>query len=100
MVIFGLKSATIEAIEGVLGIILKWEKLCCMAQEQKETSALTLIGEQLNLRTLQRIEDDIDDLLLPYKIDLSILRHIKNIELIDYIERVGQVFCEKKIVIL
>lgn len=38
---------------------------------------------------LPRIERELDDLLLPYKIDLSLFDRIENQELIDHIRRVG-----------
>lgn len=53
---------------------------------------LTLVGEKLNLTTLQKIENELDDLLLPYKIDLSLHKQIRNKELLEHIERVGKVF--------
>lgn len=56
---------------------------------------LTLVGEVLDLTSLQKIENDLDDLLLPYKIDLSVLKHISNPELLDHIRRVGVVFYER-----
>lgn len=34
----------------------------------------------------------LNDLLLPYKIDLSLLKHIKNPELLEHIHRVGKIF--------
>jgi uncharacterized protein len=56
---------------------------------------LTVQGEDLDLSTLQKVEDDLDDLLLPYKLDLSLMKHIKNTELLDHIQRIGVVFYEK-----
>jgi predicted nucleotidyltransferase len=56
---------------------------------------LTLEGEELDLSILQKIEDDLDDLLLPYKLDVSLLKHIKNNDLLDHIKGVGIVFYEK-----
>lgn len=50
---------------------------------------LTLIGENISLDTLFSIENDLDDLLLPYKIDLSIYSKIDNIQLKEHIQRVG-----------
>ena len=44
---------------------------------------------------LSKIENELDDLLLPYKIDLSIFHQIENQDLIDHINRVGIVFYEK-----
>ncbi|OGW16853.1 MAG: hypothetical protein A3G93_08735 [Nitrospinae bacterium RIFCSPLOWO2_12_FULL_45_22] len=57
---------------------------------------LTLLGsEDLTLKALYRIMDDIDDLLLPYTFDLSIFQHISDPDVIDHIRRVGVVFYEK-----
>ncbi len=56
---------------------------------------LTLCGKSIDLTTLNRIADQMDDLLLPYKIDLSILDTIKNDALLDHIQRVGVVFYQK-----
>jgi hypothetical protein len=36
-----------------------------------------------------QIEDQIDDLMLPYTVDLSQYRQLGNIELIAHIDRVG-----------
>jgi len=41
-------------------------------------------------------EDEIDDLLLPYMIDLSVMKKIENPDLIEHIQRVGQVFYQKQ----
>jgi hypothetical protein len=41
---------------------------------------------------LFEIETELDDLLLPYKIDLSAFKTISNPDLIDHINRVGIVF--------
>lgn len=53
---------------------------------------LTLTGAELSLTTLHRIETDLDDLLLPYKIDLSIQAKIQNSDLLAHIDRVGKIF--------
>ena len=50
---------------------------------------LTLLGEGLTLSILYSLENDLDDLLLPYKIDLSIFQKIENPDLIAHIEQVG-----------
>jgi uncharacterized protein len=38
---------------------------------------------------LLKIENEIDDLLLPYKVDLSLFHQIDNPSLIEHIQRVG-----------
>lgn len=55
---------------------------------------LTLQGENLSLKTMNAIEEALDDLLLPYTFDVSIFSHIGNPELLDHIRRVGVVFYE------
>ncbi len=44
---------------------------------------------------LSKIDWEIDDLLLPYKIDLSFKRQIKNPDLLAHIDRVGIVFYDR-----
>jgi predicted nucleotidyltransferase len=56
---------------------------------------LTLIGEQLTMSHLMQIENELDELLLPYKIDISLCNKIESRELTDHIRRVGVVFDEK-----
>jgi len=56
---------------------------------------LTLVGNALDLSMLLKIENKLDDLLLPYNIDLSIFHKIENTDLIEHINRVGFVFYEK-----
>ena len=57
---------------------------------------LTLRGStDLRLNVLYKILDDIDELLLPYTIDLSIFDNISDPEVIEHIQRVGVAFYEK-----
>ena len=53
---------------------------------------LTLTGKNLTLKIINKIDNDIDDLLLPWVIDLSIFAQIENPELIEHIHRNGQLF--------
>lgn len=53
---------------------------------------LTIKGEQLDLDVLNKITWQLDDLLLPWKIDISIYQKISNSELIEHINRVGKLF--------
>jgi predicted nucleotidyltransferase len=56
---------------------------------------LTIFGTDLKLIDQHKIESQIDDLLLPYSIDLSIYADISNQELLDHIDRVGKIFYRK-----
>ncbi len=57
---------------------------------------LTMTGPALSLQDQFRIEEQLDDLLLPVKIDLSIYEKIDNPELRGHIERVGRVIYKKE----
>jgi uncharacterized protein len=52
---------------------------------------LTLKGEALTTDQLLDLAAKIDDLLLPYEVDLSVFDHIDNPELVDHVNRVGKV---------
>jgi type I restriction enzyme S subunit len=56
---------------------------------------LSLVGKELSLTVQYKIENDLDDLLMPYKCDLSIYNTIQNKDLTAHIERVGQRFYEQ-----
>jgi AhpD family alkylhydroperoxidase len=56
---------------------------------------LTLTGPDLDLTILQILETELDDLLLPYKIDLSIFHKITNPDLVEHITRVGKTVYSK-----
>lgn len=56
---------------------------------------LTLFGAEINLRILQKIETELDDILLPFKFDISIFSDIQNLDLIAHINQFGKVFYEK-----
>ena len=53
---------------------------------------LTLEAKSMNLSKLLAIENRIDDLLLPWKVDLSLRHKIENPELLAHIDRVGVTF--------
>jgi predicted nucleotidyltransferase len=56
---------------------------------------ITIKGQSLSLEIINKISTKIDDLLLPYTIDLSIYHHLRNKELIEHINRVGKVIYSK-----
>lgn len=53
---------------------------------------LSLVGATIDLSLLQQIELELDDLLLPYKFDVSIYHTITNPEFKNHIDRVGREF--------
>ncbi len=56
---------------------------------------LCIEAESLGLTELLSIENRIDDLLLPWKLDLSLLHQIDNPALLDHIRRVGVIFYKR-----
>lgn len=58
---------------------------------------ITLVGHELTREDLNSILLAIDDLLLPYQVDLSILHKLKNEALIDHIRRRGIVIYQRAI---
>lgn len=92
---YGLSNETIIKIQNVFAKYNQVERVILYGSRAKgnykESSDidLTMIGENLNLDVLQKIELDLDDLFLPYKIDLSELNKINNEDLVEHIKRVG-----------
>ena len=101
MMQFGLRDSDIEKINSIFAQYPAVEKVVLYGSRAKGNYKngsdidLTMIGNTLDLTTQFRIENDIDDLLLPYGIDLSIISHIGNPDLIDHINKVGQIFYDK-----
>jgi predicted nucleotidyltransferase len=99
---FGLKENHINLIKSVFKKYVNIEKVVLYGSRAKGNYKngsdidLTLIGENLDLTSLLKIEDELDDLLLPYKIDLSVFHKIENPDLIDHINRVGIIFYTKE----
>ncbi len=52
-------------------------------------------GASLTHSILSKIANDLDDQLLPYTIDLSIFKNIRNPDMIEQIERIGVTFYKK-----
>lgn len=95
---FGLKDADLEAMRAVLAQFPSVSKAVIYGSRAKGNFRpgsdidLVLLGEDLSLVTQYAIETAFDELLLPYKVDLSLYNHIQNSELLAHIQRVGQVF--------
>lgn len=106
MMRFGLTESTIEKISGVLAQYPQIEKAILYGSRAKGNYKhgsdidLTLVGDSnLTMPVLYRIMDELDDLLLPYTIDLSIFASINDANVRARIERVGAVFYERRLVV-
>jgi predicted nucleotidyltransferase len=98
---FGLQELTINKINTIFSSFTEIEKVVIYGSRAKGNPKpgsdidLTLFGEGLTTDILLTISRYLDDLLLPYTIDLSIYHHIKNDELLYHIKRVGKVFFKR-----
>lgn len=92
---FGLTASVIEQIKKVFSRYPNVERVLIYGSRAKgdyHTGSdidLALIGEKATLEDTLAIEHELDDLLLPYKIDVAIYHEIDNPNLIDHIDRVG-----------
>ena len=100
---FGLQKEDIQKIntvfdqyEAVLEVILYGSRAKGNFKNGSDID-LTIIDKNLIFSQLIEIETKLDDLLLPYKIDLSQKKHINNNDLLEHIERIGKVFYKKNI---
>ncbi len=99
---FGLSESEILQIQMILALFPEVEEAILYGSRAKgefQPSSdidLTLIGENISLSAFFDIENQLDDLLLPYKIDLSVFHKISNQDLIDHIHRVGVTFYQRE----
>jgi len=95
---FGLSPSTIEKIKAVFVNHPEVEQVVLYGSRAKGNYRpgsdidLAILGEGVTLTQLLKIENELDELLLPYKIDLSQLHKIENPDLVAHIRRVGEVF--------
>lgn len=97
----GLSAITVAKIHGVLSRHAEVEAAILYGSRAKGNYRngsdidLTLKGSGLDERIRGRIDEELDDLLLPYEFDLSLLASLTHPELIDHIRRVGVVLYER-----
>jgi predicted nucleotidyltransferase len=95
---YGLSQETIDNINGVLARFPQVEKAVLYGSRAKgnyKTGSdidLTLYGVDLTHALCATVAEALDDLLLPYTVDLSIYDLLDNANLRDHIDRVGVVF--------
>lgn len=101
---FGLSQRVIDSIRSVLARHPSVRRALVYGSRAKgnhkpgsdiDLSLCEEPGQSISPREVARILDEIDDLLLPYTLDLSVFEQLGNAELRAHIERVGQVFYER-----
>jgi predicted nucleotidyltransferase len=93
---FGIPDESLDKLLGTISRETRVEGIVLYGSRAKGTFRsgsdidLCLDASELDYSTLMRIENELDDLLLPWKIDLAIRQRIDNAELLSHIERVGK----------
>jgi predicted nucleotidyltransferase len=95
---FGLSDNVIQKIHTVLDHYPQVETAILYGSRAKGNYKngsdidLTLYGKDLTLTVLNKILSDLDDLMLPYTIDVCIFDDVENPDFIEHIQRVGVIF--------
>ncbi len=100
---FGLPESAINKINEVFFLFPVIEEAVLYGSRAKGNFKLgsdidlTLKGEEIKLDVLNELTLKLDDLLLPYSIDISVYKNINTPELIEHINRVGISFYKRDI---
>ncbi len=99
---FGLSDTEINKINQVFSSFPEIEKVIVYGSRAKGNFRagsdidMTLTGKDLNLHLINEVNGKLDDLLMPYTFDLSILKQIKNQDVTEHIHRTGKTFYKKE----
>ena len=94
---FGLNDMELNALRQALAAFPEVEEAIIYGSRARGTNRvasdidITLKGSNLTYLQLALLDAKIDDLYLPYFVDLSLFSMIKNTDLIESIEREGKV---------
>lgn len=93
---FGLNEEVLNKIIMTIESVCKVEEIVLYGSRAKGNYKpnsdvdITLKGNNITQNNLNKISNSLDDLLYPFKIDLSIFNNIDNPELIGHINRIGK----------
>ena len=100
---YGLAESVIEVILGVFSHYPQIEQAVLYGSRAKGSYRqgsdidLTLVGgSDLTSAVLTKVINELDDLLLPYAIDLSLLLNISDAHVLDHIQRFGVALYQKE----
>lgn len=92
---FGLPPITMEKLNSVFAQHAAIDSVLIYGSRAKGNYRvgsdidLTIKGNEISFAEFMQVEDQIDDLMLPYTVDLSQYRQLGNTDLIAHIDRVG-----------
>ncbi len=100
---FGLTESEIMAIQNILASFPEVEEAVIYGSRARGTNRissdidLTLKGEHLTYMKLALLDACIDDLLMPFFVDLNLYHSLRDADLLESIDREGKVFYKKKL---
>lgn len=92
---YGLPPYAIEQLKGLFRAWPQIDRVVLYGSRAKGNYRngsdidLCVEAESMNVADLLKLDAEIDDLLLPWKVDLSLRHTIDNPDLLEHIERVG-----------
>lgn len=98
---FGLSDSTIIKIQSVFEKYTQVDKVVVYGSRAKGNFRpgsdidLTLFGKELDQKLCSDIAEELDDLLLPYMVDISFFDQLNHSDLKEHIMRVGKVFYQR-----
>ncbi len=103
---YGLSDSTIDKVNAVFASFPEVNKVILYGSRAKGSYKpgsdidLSMVGEGLTSILCGTVTDKLDELLLPYMIDLSVFAELNHPELEAHIARVGVVFYERDVEML
>ena len=100
---YGLSDSTIKKLQQVFESFAEINKVVLYGSRAKGTERLgsdidlTLFGNNIDQPYCSAVSDALDELLLPYMIDLSVFELLNHPELKAHIQRVGLVLYQRNI---
>lgn len=100
---YGLSEKNISSIQSVFAKYPEIESVILYGSRAKGNFKpgsdidLTVNHTNLDFQKLNQIKNEIEQLNLPYFVDLSLKNEIENTDLLEHIQRVGIVFYKKQI---
>lgn len=94
---FGLSEKTMQLMHNVFKNYEEIDAVIIYGSRAKGTFHIgsdidiTLSAPTMNLERLLQLENELDDLYLPYKMDISLFHKLKDPSLIEHINRVGKI---------
>jgi len=99
---FGLSSLTLNKLDSVFKDHTSIEAVVLYGSRAKgcykrgSDIDLTIKGTLLSFSELMQLEDEIDELYLPYQVDLSQYEALENTDLLDHINQLGVIIYSKE----